>query len=327
MGRFTVIGAGALGTLFAVRLSEAGHEVEVVVRRPERQAEIEAAGLRLVDAVPGREEKRAHAVITAFPRVSLGGGKEAFGGKGGSGPHFILLAVKQSAITRELGLELSRRMDSSAWIVCLQNGIGHLEALAAHVPSERLLSAVTTEGAMISPAGEAVHTGRGMTWIGAAEEERDGVSETAQKNLVDWLQLAGFSASVSKNISSRIWQKLLINAVINPLTALLRVPNGMLPSLPEAEKLMRALYEEGAALARALDIRLEADLWEQLLEVCRRTATNRSSMLQDMTAGRPTEIEAITGGLLREADRGGIALPTHLAIYRLVKAAEAGQRV
>lgn len=327
MGRFTVIGAGALGTLFAVRLSEAGYEVEVVVRRTERQAEIEAAGLRLIDAVSGSKDQSARAVITAFPRVRLWGGKETFGGKDGSGPHFILLALKQSAITRELGLELGRRMGPSAWIVCLQNGIGHLEMLAAHVPAERLLSAVTTEGAMISAAGEAVHTGRGMTWIGAAGEESSEVSEIAQKNLVYWLELAGFSASMSKNISSRIWQKLLINAVINPLTALLRVPNGELLTLPGAGELMRALYEEGVALARALDIRLEPDLWEQLLEVCRRTANNRSSMLQDITAGRLTEIDAITGGLLREADRGGIALPTHLTVYRLIKAAEAGRRL
>ncbi|MDO3678164.1 ketopantoate reductase family protein [Paenibacillus ehimensis] len=326
MGRFTVIGAGALGTLFAAKLFEAGHEVEVVVRRAERQAEIEAAGLRLIDAVPGPEEKGARAVITAFPRVSLWEEKVAFGGKDGSGPHFILLAVKQSAITRELGLELGRRMSPSAWIVCLQNGIGHLETLTPYVPAERLISAVTTEGAMISAAGEAVHTGSGTTWIGAAGEERAEVSEIAQKNLVYWLQLAGFSASVSKNISSRIWQKLLINAVINPLTALLRVPNGELLSLPEAGELMRALYEEGVALARALDIRLEPDLWEQLLEVCRRTANNSSSMLQDMAAGRRTEIDAITGGLLREAERGGIALPTHLTVYRLIKAAEAGYR-
>ncbi|MFB0845550.1 ketopantoate reductase family protein [Paenibacillus oleatilyticus] len=326
MGRFTVIGAGALGTLFAVKLSKAGHEVEVVVRRAERKAEIEAAGLRLTNAVSGSEEKSARAVITAFPRVRLWEEKEAFGGKDGSGPHFILLAVKQSAITRELGLELGRRMGSSAWMVCLQNGIGHLETLAAYVPAERLLAAVTTEGAMISTAGEAVHTGSGMTWVGAVGDERAEVSEIMQKNLVYWLQLAGFSASVSKNISSRIWQKLLINAVINPLTALLRVPNGELLSLPGAGELMRSLYEEGVVLARALDIRLEPDLWEQLLEVCRRTANNRSSMLQDMTAGRLTEIDAITGGLLREANRSEIELPTHLTVYRLIKAAEAGHR-
>ncbi|MFB6363783.1 ketopantoate reductase family protein [Paenibacillus elgii] len=326
MGRFTVIGAGSLGTLFAVRLSEAGHEVEIVVRRAERKAEIEAAGLRLVDAVSGTEEKSVRAVITVFPRVRLWGEKEAFGGKDESGPHFILLAVKQSAITGELGLELRQCIGPSSWIVCLQNGIGHLEALAQYVPAERLLSAVTTEGAMISAAGEAVHTGSGLTWVGAAGEERTEVSEIAQKNLVFWLQLAGFSASMSKNISSRIWQKLLINAVINPLTALLRVPNGELLSLPGAGELMRALYEEGVALARALGIRLESDLWEQLLEVCRRTANNRSSMLQDITSGRLTEIDAITGGLLREADRSGVALPTHLTVYRLVKAAEAGHR-
>ncbi|MCP3771969.1 2-dehydropantoate 2-reductase [Paenibacillus sp. MZ04-78.2] len=322
MGRFTVIGAGALGTLFAVRLSEAGHEVEVVVRRAERKAEIEAAGLRLIDAVSRSEEQSARAVITAFPRVRLWGEEEAFGENNGREPHFILLAVKQSAITGELGLELGRRMGSSAWVVCLQNGIGHLETLAAHVPAERLLSAVTTEGAMISTAGEAVYTGCGMTWVGAAGKERTEVSEIAQKNLVFWLQLAGFSASMSKNISSRIWQKLLINAVINPLTALLRVPNGELLNLPGAGELMRALYEEGVTLARALDIRLEPDLWEQLLEVCRRTANNRSSMLQDVMAGRLTEIDAITGGLLRVADRSGIALPTHLTVYRLIKATE-----
>lgn len=236
--------------------------------------------------------------------------------------HWIVLAVKQTALTSELAEAVQKRMGPHSWIVCLQNGIGHVETLTEFIPEERILLAVTTEGALKRSETQAEHTGRGLTWIGCASPNDNERAEAAQKKWVELLEIAGFEAFLSKNITSRIWHKLLVNAIINPLTAILQVANGELPGLPQAQQLMRALFDEGTALAAALRIELDPDLWEQLLEVCRRTSANRSSMLQDVLAGRPTEINAINGGLLEKAGTLGLSMPTHLAVYRLVKALE-----
>ncbi len=209
-----------------------------------------------------------------------------------------------------------------SWVICLQNGIGHVETLEKFIPANRILLAVTTEAALKHSETEAEHTGRGRTWIGSASPHYNEGAEDAQKKWVKLLEVAGFEAFLSKNITSRIWHKLLVNSIINPLTAILQVTNGELPGLPQAQQLMRALFDEGTALAAALHIELEPDLWEQLLEVCRRTSANRSSMLQDVLAGRPTELDAINGGLLKKAEAIGLSMPTHLAVYRLVKALE-----
>jgi 2-dehydropantoate 2-reductase len=110
--------------------------------------------------------------------------------------------------------------------------------------------------------------------------------------------------------------------VINPLTAILQVTNGVLPELPAALTLMRTLYEEAKELADKLNITLAPDLWEQLLAVSRLTAHNRSSMLQDVQSRRRTELDSITGGLLAKAREAGVRLPAHETVYALVRSIE-----
>lgn len=191
-----------------------------------------------------------------------------------------------------------------------------------------VFAAVTTEGALKPAGNEVVHTGVGATWIGAVHSEGEGgmAQDEAQKKLAELLNLAGFDTFLSKDITSRVWQKLIMNSAINPLTAILQVHNGELLKRREALQLMRALYDEAAATAAKLGLAVDPDLWEQLLDVCRKTAGNRSSMLQDVLAGRTTEIDYITGGIIREAERAGLAVPSHHTVYLLVKAMEAGGR-
>jgi 2-dehydropantoate 2-reductase len=123
-----------------------------------------------------------------------------------------------------------------------------------------------------------------------------------------------------------LWGKLAINAAINPLTALLGVENGALLERPAARVLLRELACETAAVAAALGIRLpQADPAAAAESVAQKTAANRSSMLQDIERGAPTEIDAICGAIVRAGEQAGVPTPVNRTIWRLVKAVEEGR--
>ncbi|OGX68491.1 MAG: hypothetical protein A2189_06185 [Paenibacillus sp. RIFOXYA1_FULL_44_5] len=171
-----------------------------------------------------------------------------------------------------------------------------------------------------------VHTGTGMTWIGrageAAAERTVWSGEKAAAELTAELAAAGFPSSYTDDLRPKVWNKLLINAVINPLTAILNTENGKLLESFHTLQLMQALLAEGLEAAASEHIEIADDLWEQLESVCRKTSKNHSSMLQDIRAGRKTEIDWITGSLLAIANKNSLHTPTHQAIYRIVKGLE-----
>ncbi len=237
--------------------------------------------------------------------------------------HYILLTVKQTDMTPQLAALVARLAGSNGVVVCLQNGVGHVELLRSSIPAERLLVAVTTEAALRLSDREALHTGRGETWIGAAVPGIEtAVGARLQKKLAEQLELAGFRSMVSNEITTRVWRKWLVNVCINPLTAILQVRNGELLQLPHARELMHRLLAEALTVAKASGVKLPADMPQQVEDVCRRTAANRSSMLQDVLAGRRTEIEAITGSLVRLGEQHGLAMTVNRSLYELVRALE-----
>jgi len=135
------------------------------------------------------------------------------------------------------------------------------------------------------------------------------------------LKSAHFNVNVVEDAESLIWGKLIINAAINPLTALLRVPNGTLLERPWAHAMMRALASEAAQVAEAEKIRLPfSDPVAAAEEVARKTAANHSSMLQDALRGAPTEIDAICGAIVKIAQKHKIATPANWACWQLVTA-------
>jgi 2-dehydropantoate 2-reductase len=137
----------------------------------------------------------------------------------------------------------------------------------------------------------------------------------------DALSSAHFNVNIVDNAQSLIWGKLVINAAINPLTALLRVPNGELLERSSAREMMKALAGETAQVAAAEKIPLPfPDPVAAAEEVARKTAANRSSMLQDVLRGAPTEIDAICGAVVRTAQKHDVDTPANWACWKLVKA-------
>ncbi|WP_245162908.1 ketopantoate reductase family protein [Cobetia amphilecti] len=232
--------------------------------------------------------------------------------------------------------QLAPHITPETSVTCWQNGLSAQPWLAER--HANLLCASTTEGAWLpaetgasatpdagSTADElqhlgVQHAGRGHTWLGAWQSGGDGDhdSHSDQAALVqcDWLKAAGFACEQTPDIQTRLWHKLAINAAINPLVARYRIRNGQLRDRPFAP-MVRQAVEEISAVLGSEGISAPGEGWQALVEqvICA-TANNRASMLQDVLAGRPTEVEAILGPLRRAAARHGLALPLLDDLYR-----------
>ncbi|MCR2803712.1 ketopantoate reductase family protein [Paenibacillus soyae] len=314
MMRIEVVGAGAIGLLFAARLAGAGVDVKVWTRTQRQSELIRKQGISLLNEA-GEAVLHADSDWLHPDRVMAHRQEERT---------WIVLAVKQQAIDAELidslrALTASNVGESS--ILCLQNGIGHLDKLAAELPWVPLYAAVTTEGAKREDERSVRHIGTGMLWISEKAQNLVATgekSDKAQKMLLKSLRKAGFEASLSNEMENRIFQKLLVNAVINPLTAIFDVANGELPNDKNRLSLMEALHSETYGILTEAGMKDHADSWNNVLEVCRRTAANVSSMLADVRAGHPTEIDAINGAVSKLAAKQGMASPLNDAMTAII---------
>ncbi|MBW6521250.1 MAG: 2-dehydropantoate 2-reductase [Desulfoarculaceae bacterium] len=208
-------------------------------------------------------------------------------------------------------------------LVFLQNGIGHLDI------QERmhLLScpafASCSEGATLLGPGHVLHAGRGVTHLGFLQHPTE-MQQQQLTELTRTLQEAGFAASLSQDIRAQLWAKLLINGGINPLTALYNRTNGQLLTSCAARTRMKNIVREAEAVARAGGIPIHSDPLQATLDVCKGTARNISSMLQDRRHKRPTEIDAINGAVVIAGKRLGIATPFNEEVVAQIKTMENG---
>jgi 2-dehydropantoate 2-reductase len=307
--RIKIVGAGSLGMLFASKLAAVSH-VEVVTRTAIQSAKLNSQGIHLIE-----EDGESSVAITAFHLVSAQAvlpDSEV--------NDWVFLMVKQKDITQDLLAQLQAYIGSETRLLCFQNGMGHMDIMKSWFPFNRVYAAVTTEAALKITESKVEHTGRGITYLGMVDQEvQAGPFDEQEKMLESVLIEAGFEIYLSKKMISLIWNKLLLNSIINPLTAILNIKNGRLLGSPHLIQLMKTLFDEGILTARMAGIETNENLWEQLLEVCARTALNSSSMLQDITEGRTSEIDWINGALLKVAEKYELALPSHYTLYHMVK--------
>jgi 2-dehydropantoate 2-reductase len=309
MLRIKIVGAGSLGLLFASKLA-AVSDVEVVTRTAVQSAKLNSQGIDLIEA-----DRESSTAIKAFQIVEaqLVLSKSEVN-------DWVFLMVKQKDITSDLLADLKAYIGLETRLLCFQNGIGHMDIMKSAFPFNRIYAAVTTEAALKMTETKVKHTGRGITYLGMVDQEMPAAPfDEQEKMLHSVLVKAGFEIYLSKKMISLIWNKLLLNSIINPLTAILNIKNGGLLQSPHLLQLMRSLFDEGILTARTAGIEMNENLWEQLLEVCAGTALNSSSMLQDITEGRTTEIDWINGALLKAAEKYALALPSHHSLYHMVK--------
>jgi 2-dehydropantoate 2-reductase len=291
-----IVGTGALATLFAAQLAQAGCRVSMLGTWKEGLDALSKYGARLMDA--NGDEHQFNVQVTNNPHECVG-------------IKHALVLVKAWQ-TERVARQLAECLAEDGVAVTLQNGLGNRETLAQRLGSDRVALGTTTTGATLLSPGLARAGGEGT--ISMERHQALGPIEEA-------LRAAKFNVHIVVDAQSLVWGKLVINAAINPLTALLRVPNGQLLERPSARRMMSSLAHETAQVASAEKINLPfTDPIAAAEEVARKTGANYSSMFQDVLRGAPTEIDAICGAVVKAAQKHHIHTPANWACWNLVKA-------
>ncbi len=299
-----VVGAGAMGCLFGAHLARSGNRVTLVdVDRATVRA-LRERGVRLHQG-DGVEEIPVEAACPGEPMAA---------------PALVLVFVKAPHTGSALPTVRSL-LGPDTRVLTLQNGLGAAEVLAEAVPAGRLLVGTTAQGATLLAPGEVRHGGRGDTVLGPYRDP-DPFAEAAAGALSD----AGLPARAVDDPWPWVWRKLAVNCAINPVTALTGIRNGPVARVPHAAALVLDVVEEVARTARACGVDLgdPRALGEQVLGIARATASNRSSMGQDVDRRARTEIDYINGAVVREADRRGVDVPVNRTLWRLIRTLEVG---
>jgi 2-dehydropantoate 2-reductase len=306
--KIAVIGPGALGCLLACFIFEAQEDVTLVDYRPERADLLREQGIHL--KTPEGDHRVIPVPIALASEVS---------------PCDLTIMTVKAHQTRVAARVLPLLMAPQGLALTLQNGLGNLEEMAREVGPERLLAGVAYLGATREGEGRIIFAGQGATYLGAPRGSQ--VHPTEIEEVVDLFRGAGLNCQRRNNIEVILWEKLLINVGINALTALLRVPNGALLDLPEAWELAVGAAAEAQAVARAAGLVLTGDPEIRLRRVCTATAANRSSMLQDILAGRPTEIEALNAQVVKRGRTLRIPTPINLILTLLLRSLGSSARL
>ena len=294
-GSVLIVGTGAMACLFGARLSP-HTDVTLLGTWPEGVAAARERGIRL--EVDG-EEKVARVWATSDP-VECAGARMA-------------IVLVKSWQTARAARQLEGCLAPEGVALTLQNGLGNITRLEEKLGASRAALGVTTTGATLLGPGHVRTAGEGVTHL--ASHPRLGP-------VADLLRRAGFAIETAEDVWSLAWGKAVVSAAINPITALLRVPNGELlnPARLGARALAAEAAEEAAGVAAARGIRLSyRDPVAHVMEIARRTASNRSSMLQDVESGRQTEIDAINGVIVSEAETLGVSVPVNRVLWNLVR--------
>jgi 2-dehydropantoate 2-reductase len=296
-----MMGAGAMGSLFGGLLTRVGEEVWLVGNRKEQIDPICSVGLTF-------EEKGKLQIIPMNATSDV-----TSVGKADLVIFFIKTYHTEKAVSDALVLEKEETI-----FLTLQNGLGNEEVICKKIDRKKVMLGITGHGATLLKPGHIRHAGWGKTFIGELDHR---ITDRAIR-IVQMFREAGIETEVSSNIHDHVWGKLLINVGINALTALTGFKNGQLLDYPETTRLVEKLVFEAAEIARRKGVHIEENPIEKVRKAIEATRENRSSMGQDFDHRRETEIDAINGAVVREAQPLGIPVPFNQAVTDLVKAIE-----
>ena len=298
----TIVGPGAIGCLFGAMLKEAGHRVIMLDNQPQRAEKISRDGIQ-IKGISGERLVRVEA--TARPEEAA---------------ECDMAVIATKSYDTESAVEsVANALGPSTPILTLQNGLGNVEMISRAVGGERTIGGITSQGATLVDAGSIIHAGKGKTVIGTPSNRLTDNLEMVR----DILDSAGFEPQISDDLETTIWSKLVINVGINALTAITRLNNGRLLEFEGTRRIMEDAVAEAVAVAGAKKVKIpQEDPLAQVQEVCRLTAANVSSMLQDVLACTKTEIDAINGAVAKLGAEAGIDTPINTALTSLVKTIE-----
>ncbi|MED1862712.1 2-dehydropantoate 2-reductase [Fictibacillus nanhaiensis] len=287
--KISVIGGGAIGLLISYFLKQNGNEPVIYTRSLSQAEELSKSGLTYID-MKGSEttimvEAKPFAVYNAEESICI-------------------IAVKQTAMKELTGLIKYNEVSS----LFLQNGISHLSFLKS-MPQKQISIGVVEHGAIKKGFTTVHHLGEGRIKISSYRGD-------SEHTWCDLLHSTRFPILIEEEWERMVYEKLIMNASINPLTALLRITNGELLTNPHALSMMKELFEEAVSVLNMTEQR--EVLWKELLVLCRNTSLNRSSMLKSVESGKQTEIESITGEIIKRGIELKIETPYSRFAYEAI---------
>lgn len=286
-----IVGGGAIGLLFAAYMSKI-FEVTIYTRTSRQANELNKNGVVLI---------KGNQTFTFHPRARQIGKWE-------QKEEMLLIAVKQYQLK-----DVLKMIPENCSLFFLQNGMGHLQLLA-NLPVKNIIVGSVEHGAFKENSYTVRQNGEGITNAAVYRGNSSLLNGFAE------LMPKDFQFVVKPDYYEMLLNKLIVNAVINPLTALLQVENGKLSTNQFFHQAARNLFNE---IANILDLHNPDEHFEKIILVSRHTANNRSSMLKDLEAGRKTEVEAISGFLLEEAKKRKKAAPLTAMLYEFIRGKEA----
>lgn len=301
--RVIIFGAGAMGCLFGAWLSQKARVTLCDVHRATVE-HIAADGV----VVTGMDKS-----VRRYPIEIIGRAQQYR-----EQADLAIIFTKAHA-TRKAAESARELLGAGGMVLSLQNGVGNVEQIDTVFGRPIAIAGITAQAANVLSPGHTCHAGAGMTLLAARPGQEHQVQQVRQL-----FNQAEIECQVSDDADGLIWGKLLVNVGINALAALLRVNNGVLAEVDGCREIMADAVGEAAAVAAALKINLPYDEpMETVAKVCRDTAANRASMLQDTLRRKVTEIEVINGAIVSKGREVGVATPVNEMLTRMIKALEA----
>jgi len=225
----------------------------------------------------------------------------------------VALVFNKTYQLKRVARELKQSLRQNALVLCFQNGIGGTALIEREVPHAEVSPCILFEGVAINDAGTVFHNGSGLTWLGMTSG-----SEARHSGLVSLLSNSGFDLKIQPDIKPIQWEKLAVNAAINPLTAITGVTNKWVAEQPLLHSIAQAAAHEVSHVAKALNIPLNSNYVDRVFEVAFSTGQNSSSMLMDIRQGRETEVEFINGAIVALGKQNDIPTPVNQMLLELV---------
>jgi len=304
-----IAGAGALGSVVGGLLAAAGWPV-TLLGRPAHMEAIGASGLA-IDGLFGTHRIRGLGCATDPAQLD--------------GPYAAVFMTVKAYDTAAMAAAVAPHLARDGFLLSLQNGLGNVEAAERALGAARVLGARVIFGSELVAPGHARVTVYADPVLIGSPDPTDARRQDAAARWAAELSAAGIPAKLTGALTAELWAKVLYNAALNPLGALLGVPYGDLPVDRDTRMIMDAVIEEAFAVARAEGVELawpDASGYRAVFygRLVPSTAAHRSSMLQDIERGRPTEIDAINGQVAARGAAHGVPTPVNATLARLIRA-------
>ena len=322
--RFGFIGAGSIGSLFGGLLASVKHKkysFEIVFFcRKEHCQEIKKKGLeiqtrgeilKVSNIIAYDNLKQVEKMINDDPNYHF---------------NFLFISTKTPDLEKSL-IEFKNIIDSSFWVIILQNGIGNEDIVSQFCEKEKIIRIITSHGAFIKKPGHVYHAGSGFTKIGFSFIKSDNLKNKSIYNVLELLRnllnSSGLDTEIVDDINIYCWEKVLVNIGINALGAITRLKNGQLLENGMLKRLMKELVLEALTVANKKKIKLpHKDYGRIMYQVAEKTGNNLNSMLQDVLNKKITEIDFLNGRIVQFAEELNCNVPFNKIITFLIKGLE-----